>query len=216
MIDPVVSQPMQAPKTASTARRSTTRTARRGATIAFLLGTVLLSCTALTGCEAASGANTPNNAASGHASGTPTVGQVPLAVPVELREVLGTSPCTRQNPSPTTTSTASTSAVLRDVDGVDCYQVSPPLMELQQLDSINVTNQPPATQWVITMTMTASDAKSFATITTQHSREQFAFVVRGTVLSTQTIDSPVTDGTVQLDGNFTQDDANRLVRQITG
>ena len=204
--------------------------------ITILLGLVLLVCSALTSCQAATGANAPD-AASGHAGTTPTVGQVPLAVPVELREVVGTSPCTPQTPGPTTTSaTSATSAstatamagavlatpmssvptILRDVDGVDCYQVSPPLLELQQLDSINVASQPPAAQWVITMTMTASDAKSFAVITTQHSREQLAFVVRGTVLSTQNVLSPITNGIVQLDGNFTQDDANRLVRQITG
>lgn len=199
--------------------------------IAILLGMVLLVCSALTGCQAANGANTPT-AATGHGTGTATVGQVPLAVPVELREVLGTSPCTPQTPSaPTTSAVATTAAmegvvlaqpaavaptILRDVDGVDCYQVSPPLMELQQLDAINVASQPPAAQWVITMTMTSSDAKSFAVITAQHSREDLAFVVRGTVLSTQTIVSPIANGIVQLDGNFSQDDANRLVRQITG
>jgi hypothetical protein len=195
--------------------------------IAILLSMVLPVCSALTGCQAATGASAP--AASGHAGSTPTVGQVALAVPVELREVLGTSPCTPQTPGPTTTSAASTvkagavaqpvsgaPTVLRDVDGVDCYQVSPPLMELQQLDSINAVNQPPATQWVITMTMTTSDAKTFAALTTQHNREQFAFVVRGTVLSTENLLSPITNGVVQLGGDFTQDDANRLVRQITG
>jgi hypothetical protein len=197
--------------------------------IAILLGMVLPVCSALTGCQAATGADAP--AASGHAGTTPTVGQVPLAVPVELREVLGTSPCTPQTPGPTTTSATSSTAkagsalvqpvsaaptILRDVDGVDCYQVSPPMMELQQLDSINVVNQPPATQWVITMTMTSSDAKTFAVLTTQHDREQLAFVVRGTVLSTENLLSPVTNGVVQLGGDFTQDDANRLVRQITG
>ena len=158
---------------------------------------------------------------------TPTAGQVALAVPVELRRVLGTAPCTPQTASPTTTSaTSATEAalaepvssaptILHDVDGVDCYQVSVPLMELQQLDVISVASMPPASQWVITMKMTTSDAQSFAALTTERTQQQLAFVVRGTVFATQAIAAPITNGVVQLQGNFTQDDANRLVRQIT-
>jgi preprotein translocase subunit SecD len=184
--------------------------------ITILLGMVLLACGLLSGCQAANG-DVPA-ASGGRASGTPSSGQVALAVPVELRLVLGTSPCT-QTPSTTTTSaiatTPSAPATMHDVDGVDCYQVSAPLMELQQLNTIGVASQPPASQWVITMTMTSPDAQTFAALTTQHDQQQLAFVVRGTVLSTQTVAQPITNGIVQLQGNFTQDDANRLVHQIT-
>jgi preprotein translocase subunit SecD len=110
---------------------------------------------------------------------------------------------------------SSAPTVLHDVDGVDCYQVSVPLMELQQLDAISVASQPPASQWVITMRMTTSDAQSFAALTTERTKQQLAFVVRGTVFATQAVAAPVTNGVVQLQGNFTEDDANRLVRQIT-
>jgi preprotein translocase subunit SecD len=65
------------------------------------------------------------------------------------------------------------------------------------------------------MTLTPSDAQNFASLTEQHDRQQLAYVVRGTVLSTQAIAQPVTNGVLQLQGNFSQDDANRLVRQIT-
>jgi preprotein translocase subunit SecD len=98
---------------------------------------------------------------------------------------------------------------------VDCYQVTAPLMVFQQLNAISVTNQPPASQYAITMTLTRSDAQTFAALTAQHDQQPIAFVVRGTVLASQTIAQPVTSGLVQLQGNFTQDDANRLVRQIT-
>lgn len=181
--------------------------------IAVLLGMVLLVCTALSGCQAAT--SEAPAASTGHASGTTSAGRVALAVPVELREVLGTSPCTQQTPSQPTTSAGPVSTVLHDVDGVDCYQVSVPLMELQQLNAITVASQPPASQWVISMTLTPSDAQTYAALTAQHAQQQLAFVVRGTVLSTQIIAQPVTSGVVQLQGNFTQDDANRLVRQIT-
>lgn len=181
--------------------------------IAVLLGMVLLVCAALSGCQAAI-SDTPA-ASTGHASGTTSAGRVALAVPVELREVLSTSPCTQQTPSPPTTSAGPATTILHDVDGVDCYQVSGPLMELQQLNAITVASQPPASQWVISMTLTPSDAQTYAALTAEHAQQQLAFVVRGTVLSTQTIAQPVTGGVVQLQGNFTQDDANRLVHQIT-
>jgi preprotein translocase subunit SecD len=174
---------------------------------------VLLGCAVLSGCQAAMSADVPV-ASTGHASATPSTGQVALSVPVELRQVLETSPCTSQSPSQPTTS-ATPATVLRDVDGVDCYQVTAPLMTLQQLNAINVTNQPPTSQYAITMTLTSSDAQNFAALTAQHAQQQLAFVVRGTVLSTAAIAQPVTNGVVQLQGNFTQDDANRLVRQIT-
>jgi preprotein translocase subunit SecD len=183
--------------------------------IAVLLGMALLVCTALSGCQAAT--NDAPAASPGHASGTTSAGRVVLAVPVELRQVLGTAPCTQQTPSQPTSSTTSTGApiTLHDVDGVDCYQVSGPLMEFQQVNAINVASQPPASQWVISMTLTPSDAQAYAALTAQHTQQQLAFVVRGTVLSTQAIAQPATGGVVQLQGNFTQDDANRLVRQIT-
>jgi preprotein translocase subunit SecD len=194
--------------------------------ITVLLGMVLLVCSVLSGCQAAT-SDAPT-ASGPHA--TSTAGQVALAVPVELRQVLGSAPCTQQTPSPATTSTTSATeagavvakpvstapTTMHDVDGVDCYQVTVPLMALQQLDTISVTSQPPATQWVIAMTMTSADAQSFAALTAERTQQQLAFVVRGTVLATQTIAAPVTNGVVQLQGNFTQDDATRLIRQITG
>ena len=178
--------------------------------MAALLGSALLGCAVLTGCQAAASGDVPV-ASAGHASTTSSAGRVALSVPMELREVVGTAPCTSQSPSQSTTS----ATVLRDVDGVDCYQVTAPLMTLQQLDAISATNQPPASQYAITMTLTSSDAQNFATLTQQHDQQELAFVVRGTVLSTETIARPITNGIVQLQGNFTQDDANRLVRQIT-
>ena len=213
MAHPVASETVH--PNASTARR-TPRTARRSA-IARLLGLVLLACAVLSGCQAATSSDVPA-ASAGHVSTTSSAGQVALSVPVELRQVLETAPCTSQSPAqspsqPTTSGSSST--VLRDVDDVDCYQVTVPLMTFQQLNAISVTNQPPASQYSITMTLTSSDAQSFAALTAQHAQQQFAFVVRGTVLSAETIAQPVTNGVVQLQGNFTQDDANRLVRQIT-
>jgi preprotein translocase subunit SecD len=181
--------------------------------MACLLGLALLGCAVLSGCQAATSSDVPA-ASAGHVSTTSSAGQVALSVPMELRQVLETAPCTSQSPSQPTTS-GSSSTVLRDVDDVDCYQVTVPLMTFQQLNAISVTNQPPASQYSITMTLTASDAQSFAALTAQHAQQQLAFVVRGTVLSAETIAQPVTNGVVQLQGNFTQDDANRLVRQIT-
>lgn len=209
MAHPVASEPMY--PNASTARR-TPRTARRGA-IAALLGSALLACAVLSGCQAAASGDVPA-ASAGRASTAPSAGQVALSVPVELRQVLQTSPCTSQSPSQPTNSASS--SVLRDVDGVDCYQVTAPLMVFQQLNAISVTNQPPASQYAITMTLTPSDAQTYAALTVRHDQQQIAFVVRGTVLATQDITQPVTNGVVQLQGNFTQDDANRLIRQITG
>ena len=209
MAYPVASDPVL--PNASTARR-TFLTARRGAHLTGLLSLVLLGCCALGGCQGATSVDV-SAAASSQVSGASSVGQVALSVPVELRQVLTSTPCTTQNPTQTTNSAAN--SVLRDVDGVDCYQVSAPLMAFQQLDAIAVTSQSSTGQYAISMTLTAADAQTFAALTAQYGQQQLAYVARGTVLSTQTIAQPVTNGIVQLQGNFSQDDANRLIRQIT-
>jgi len=236
--------------TAQGARAGHLRPARQDVSRTVLLGLVLLLFGfALAGCQAAASSDTLS-AASGRSSAAIDTGQVALAVPVELRQVLAMSPCaagksTAGNPAPATISaipatpanavnsvepvnsaaiaeslpSASVLApptTLHDVDGVDCYQVSTPLLVLQQLNAINVSSQPPASQWVITMTMTPSDAQSLTAVTQDHPGQQFAVVVRDTVLSAQSIPQPITNGIVQIAGNFTQDDANRLMRQITG
>lgn len=240
MIQPLASTVRAAPAE----RRRSPHSARQGASRTVLLGlVVLLLGFVLAGCQAAASGDTPS-AASGRSSTAVAAGQVALAVPVELRQVLAMSPCaagksTVGNPAPATVSVtpatpatvANSAAIaeslapssvvappttLHDVDGVDCYQVSAPLLVLQQLNAINISSQPPASRWVITMTMTPSDAQSLTAVTQDHPGQQFAFVVRDTVLSAQSIPQPITNGIVQIAGNFTQDDANRLMRQITG
>ena len=66
---------------------------------AGLLGSVLLGCAVLTGCQAATSDNVPSVAA-GHASTASSAGQVALAVPVELRQVLETGAVHVAEPKP--------------------------------------------------------------------------------------------------------------------
>jgi hypothetical protein len=180
--------------------------------------TAVVGSVALAGCQSVAAGTTHTAVHAGMAAPTSAAGRVPLAVPVELRRVLREYPCgTATNtttPGATTTlapPSASTSRDVRDLDGADCFDLTPPLLTVRRLQSIAVASDSADDDWVINLTLTRQDATVLAGLNTG---QELAVVVRGTVLATPTVAGDSTE--VQISDNFSQADAQRVMRQITG
>ena len=73
-----------------------------------------------------------------------------------------------------------------------------------------------SSQWVLNLNLTEEDGETFGDWTTDHVGEQAAMVVDGEVLVAPSIMSPITEGEIQVSGNYTQDDVRGLLDKITG
>jgi len=75
--------------------------------------------------------------------------------------------------------------------------------------------------WVVQLGLDQAGTQLFGTLTTklaasQPPRNQLAVVVGSKVVTAPTVNGPITAGQVQIYGNFTQKDAEKLVADITG
>jgi hypothetical protein len=201
-------------------------TGRRRARVRRALAAVSVTAAAglaLAGCQGGGTALPESGAAA--TPRTDLAGAVLLAVPVELRQLVREYPCgaspTAVPPSggamapvvPVTTAPGS-GATMRDLDGADCFVLSQPLLTMQRLTSIRLDNSSQPGETVIDLGLTQQEASSLAALTGGRTGEQLAVVVRGTVLATPTITGRST--ALQIADDFSQDDAQRVMRQITG
>lgn len=77
------------------------------------------------------------------------------------------------------------------------------------------------TSWIVSLSLDDEGTKSFTRLTTELAaktppQNQLAIVVRGRVVSAPTVMSPITGGEVQINSNFTRQDAEKLAADITG
>jgi hypothetical protein len=147
-------------------------------------------------------------------SSSGSVGPVDLAVPVEVCPVLASDdpPLT---PAPSASASASTDAsVVSDAEGTE-YTVDAPFMTIERIERGSVEFASGG-QWVISLEMTETDGRAFGDWTTDHVGEQAAMVIDGEVLFAPTIQGAITDGRVQVSGNYTQDEAKDILDKITG
>ncbi|GAA0602286.1 hypothetical protein HPO96_19665 [Kribbella sandramycini] len=78
-----------------------------------------------------------------------------------------------------------------------------------------------ATGWVVTLTLDAEGTKLFSALTTElvknrPPKNQLAIVVKDQVVSAPTVSGAITAGQVQIAGNFTRAQAEKLAADITG
>lgn len=193
----------------------------------WIIGLGMLAMAALAGCQSTVDGQAASAAGSTtqQAQSAPA-GPVQLSVPIELRGVGQQYQCQAPTTSPQPTSVPSSgfgsmgqpTAVMHDLNGTNCYTVTQPLLVLQSLASISVVQAQPTggNDWGIDLKLAPRDRQAFATLTQARVGTQIALVVRGAVLSAPTIEQPIVNGDVQISGDYSQDDARRIVRQITG
>jgi hypothetical protein len=103
--------------------------------------------------------------------------------------------------------------------GGECYRLGGG-MTLAAVDDISVDSGSNGDS-VVTLSLRSADRKRFTHLTERLSAQspphnRLAIVVRGRVVSAPAVVQTITGGQVQIAGNYTEDEAQRLVDRITG
>jgi len=142
------------------------------------------------------------------------LGPTDLVIPVELRPVLQMTPSGA--PTPTSAPAEPDATTMTDTDGTS-YRLAEPIITIRGLDGAQAgaaENSP--NDVVITLDLTDDDGETFREWTTDHVSEQLAMVVDGEVVFAPSIQTPITDGKVQINGGYTRTEAEDLLNKITG
>lgn len=131
----------------------------------------------------------------------PSVGPVSLVVPIEMRPVIGPS------------STEPSGTELPDPSGAR-LTLADPIMVVERLDGAEIENT--TGSWALNLDLTDDDAATFADWTAGHVGEQLAMVVDGKIVVAPEIQAAITGGNVQISGNYTRDEIDDLLDEITG
>lgn len=141
--------------------------------------------------------------------GLPSVGPVDLVVPIEMCPVVGQSSSTSATPS-----TPPSQTQLPDPSSDELLTLSPPVMTIERLDRAAVVFDNSA--WALTIDLTDKDSATFASWTADHIGERLAMVIDGEVVVAPEIQGAITGGSMQISGDYTRDDIEKLLDKITG
>lgn len=162
----------------------------------LVLALVLAGCTAeVSGTPAGSAGSTTGSSTVSTEDGT---GPVDLVVPVEMRPVLESGAGT----------------VLPDPTTGESLTLADPMMTIRRLDGAKVTDA--GGTWALILDLVAADTKTFEEWTVEHVGERVAMVVDGEVVIAPTIQGVITAGSLQIAGDYTQDQISDLLDKITG
>jgi preprotein translocase subunit SecD len=151
---------------------------------------------------------------------SPVVGPVDLVIPIEMRPVLeqtgpSGSPALPPSDQPVATSALPSTTVLPGQGG-EQLTLAEPVMTVERLERAEVTMEKTSATWVLVLDLTAEDTAAFAEWTSEHIDERLAMVIDGEVVIAPTIQGAITDGGVQITGNYTQSEIRDLLDKITG
>jgi preprotein translocase subunit SecD len=105
--------------------------------------------------------------------------------------------------------------ILADREGKQ-YVVGPVLLDGTKVESARAEFQSDYGNWIVTVHLTSQGAAVFGQVTTDNVNAQLALVVDEVVVSAPVIQGPITDGAVQIAGQFTQQEATLLANRIMG
>ncbi|MET7277754.1 hypothetical protein ABZS29_05935 [Kribbella sp. NPDC005582] len=110
--------------------------------------------------------------------------------------------------------------VLCDADGTR-YTVGKTELDGTHVTAVQAAADPQGIGWLVTLKLDAEGTKAFATLTGQLVKSkpptnQLAIVVKDRVVSAPMVSAPITEGRVQIAGNFTSKQAKQLAADITG
>ncbi|GAA2114795.1 SecDF P1 head subdomain-containing protein [Actinomadura alba] len=106
-------------------------------------------------------------------------------------------------------------------DGTECYRLAPG-MTVTRVERIEAALSPNGgSGWHVQIDLVPADGTAFGSLTRQVAgeqspRNQLALVVDGRVVSAPAVQEAITGGQVQISSNFSRQEAERLVRQMTG
>lgn len=155
---------------------------------------VVVAVLALAGCSAEV-AGAPAKDAS------PTVGNVSLVVPIEMRPVRTVS---------------GDGFVVKDPRTGEKLTVDEPMMIIEELDGAEIGHDENGNGWMLTIHLNDRDSKTFEDWTRDHTGERLAVLVDDEAILAPTIEQAISGGDIQISGNFTQKDVEDLLNKITG
>ncbi|MFI7065076.1 SecDF P1 head subdomain-containing protein [Kribbella sp. NPDC050124] len=133
---------------------------------------------------------------------------------LQFRRVLKASPGGCDSASP---------AASPSVCGLDGYTYVLGKVELDgsHVSEVKAAQAPETTGWLVNLTLDDSGAQLFAKLTgdlatQQMPLNQLAIVVRNQVVAAPAVQSAIPGGKLQITGNYSQKDAEKLAGQITG
>jgi preprotein translocase subunit SecD len=148
---------------------------------------------------------------------TAAAGSKPAAADsVQFRPVLSAEPqaCNGQSSGPQAEDTRC------GADGTR-YTLGKVELDGSRVSEVEAAQGQPGPNWVVQLTLDTDGAKLFGALTTKLAageppRNQLAIVVGDKVVSAPVVNAPIIAGKVQIAGNFTQQDAEKLAADITG
>jgi hypothetical protein len=132
-----------------------------------------------------------------------------LSEPLQLRQVTAVAP------------PPCDSGMLGSTKATECYQLAEESFNIVRVKDIRSGVAEGSPDFVVMLTLYPDDAKTFGELTArlakeQEPRNQLAVVVDDKVVTAPVIMDAITGGEVQIVGNFTQQSAADLVKQLTG
>jgi preprotein translocase subunit SecD len=96
------------------------------------------------------------------------------------------------------------------------YVLGPAFLGGADVSRVAVQLDPQGGKFVVIVTFTPAGARKWAEWTGQNVGKQVAMVLKSRVLTAPTIQSAITGGDTQITGQYTQDEARQLARDIAG
>ena len=163
-----------------------------------------------------------NDAVAGFPALDPSV--APPDVASDLEQAWITLDCAA-SPAPPTKGYADQPVVACSSDGATKYVLAPAESSSADVASVEPEQQKGSTgdpvpgQYAVTVTLTSSGAEAFSQLTGRLASlappaNELAIVVDGLVVSAPAVMSTIDGGTLRISGNFTEDEATRLVDDI--
>jgi hypothetical protein len=138
---------------------------------------------------------------------TSTVTPATFGQPLQLRPVaeIAPAPCA--------------SGMVGDADGAQCYRLADETLTIERVKDIKTVYPKENPDFAVQLTLYPDDAKAFGELTgrlakEQTPRNQIAIVVDGKVVTAPAVMEAITGGEIQLAGNFSRTDADKLVEQL--
>lgn len=138
---------------------------------------------------------------------TSTVTPATFGQPLQLR------PVTEIAPAPCA------SGMVGDAEGAQCYRLAEETLTIERVKDLKTIPPKENPQFAVQLTMYPDDAKAFGELTgrlakEQTPRNQIAIVVDGKVVTAPAVMGAITGGEIQITGNFSRPDAEKLVEQL--
>ncbi len=136
--------------------------------------------------------------------GTPTLGSSPTTSPTLTATTAAISPTTKTTPGSITSTTTTQ---------IPTLQIWHTVMTGSAIQNVNVV--PDQTGgYEVAFTLTSDGGKTFSDFTSAHVGDVLAIILDKEVISTPTIQNPITDGKGVITGKFTSASANQLAIQL--